>query len=707
MTITVTPAATGTQLVRASMPMPAGTLMPGQALIVAAGEVEARADVRILTTHPADGSARRALVTFPHAFADDSPVEFTIRALSPLGEMVAPSRPAEITIQDGVLRVEHESGMAITARVTAPRATTRARREVVESSRMFLWERYHIEDPEWPQVVEVRVDRLGTVALVAHLQRVEEGFGYCPDLGWRLGVSGGGDDLRVYHPTAELRGKQPEERTEETGQFTYEHLAWSEADKAPMQQASWRRAEVVIGPASLAPLTPTLQYPHDVRAAPEVWAELYGDRASTDLTEHPQLAELVDYHHRAIVRSVAHGKDWGNVTGYADSNRTGYTSGMNRLNHCPPIFEEGWRTGDRRLVEVGVAWCDNMYDQSLWWGPDATGGTRYNNIKAMGQEWPFDDASYMWRSNSAVHFCTKGYDTFLLAYEQTGDPRMREALEAQVAYASEHVFVNRGEARNVGDVRDFIRLYDYTGEQRYLDEALRMFRELREVLSEGDLFSQGGQPIEKDGPFIDDDQHGYGHPFAKPYIIGYALAGLPELAKHAPDEPKLREVIQAVADFLAESMDPLGGWRYPHPASSHMIASQGIEHAWQIVQADRFLGAQEHHLDAVEAVLRQRIHVWVRTGKCFSGLGGWEIATGKVESRAELYDLYERPADRDPTRDYSEGDVSNGGSSPEGLVYFPEVLAFYLEHRTAEELMREPAPDEPLGIILARLAESK
>jgi hypothetical protein len=435
----------------------------------------------------------------------------------------------------------------------------------------------------------------------------------------------------------------------------------------------------------------------------DAYDALYGTRSTLDLGRQSELAELLQYHHDAIVRSMARGADWGNVTQYSDGGDSGSVYGMNRLNHCPPIFEEGWRMGDRRLIETAVLWCDNMHDQSIWWGPGATGGTRYNNLLAMGQSAPFEDRSYMWRSNSSVNFCTKGYDAFLLAYEQTGDPRMLEALEAQVAYASEHVHANTGEARNIGDVRDFVRLYRYTGEQRYLDQALRLFRELREVLSEGDLFSQSGRPIEPYPPFIDDDQHGYQHPFAKPYIIGYALAGLPELAQYTPDEPKLRDVIQAVADFLAESMDPLGGWRYPHPRSSGMILSQGIEHAWQLVQADRFLGPQETHLDAIEAVLRQRIHGWLRTGKCLNGLGGWEMATGKVKGRQELYDLYEKPDDRDSERDYAEGDISVGGSSPEGLVYFPEVLAFYLEHRSVDRLKRPPQAGEPLGIVLGRL----
>ena len=43
----------------------------------------------------------------------------------------------------------------------------------------------------------------------------------------------------------------------------------------------------------------------------------------------------------------------------------------------------------------------------------------------------------------------------------------------------------------------------------------------------------------------------------------------------APDEPELKETVRAVADFLAATEDPAGGWRYPHPRSSAVIMSQG------------------------------------------------------------------------------------------------------------------------------------
>jgi hypothetical protein len=307
----------------------------------------------------------------------------------------------------------------------------------------------------------------------------------------------------------------------------------------------------------------------------------------------------------------------------------------------------------------------------------------------------------MWRSNDSVDFCTKGYSSFLLAYEQTGDPRHREALEAQVAYASRYVHADRGESRNIGDADDFVRLYRATGENRHRDQALRLFRELRTKLSAGDLFSQGGQPIEPNPPFIDDDDTGYRHPFAKPYIIGYALLGLPRLAPCAEGEPKLRDVVRAVADFMAESQDPAGGWRYPHPRSSVLVLDQAIEHAWQIVVADGLLGPQPKHLDAVERVLRQRYHGWKASGQIPSGVNAWELITGRVKNPAELHRLYKHPEDRDFARDYTEGRLGFGSSQPEGLVYFPGVLAYYLKHRPASRLLVPPRGDEPLGKLLA------
>jgi len=742
LSVTVTPAATGRQLVRMALPLPRGFLREGETLMASDGKREIPTAVRRLTWYPnAQGqarSARRALVTFPYIFARSQPVRFVFRP--------APSKPmparfaVSAKVEGEAVTIAYRNGPTLTARLIAParQSTAPPRVETVESNAYFLWQRVHLPDPQWPREIEIRADALGGVVLRARLQRDLPGNAYAPDLGWEVeaqttsyeGYSGthrfalgsapfthtfaegepcsllfSEGRYRLAFPTAPYQRRGRIEARLADGVLHCRYLRCTAEENVPMQQAAWRRADLVIAPTALAPLTPTLESPHTALCDWRLWDALYQTGPPLKLDKQPELAALLRYHHDAITHAAALGDDWGNVTGFNAGSASGGAFGMNRLNHCPAVFEEGYRSGDRRLIETGVLWCENFTDQTIWWGPNGTGGTRYNNLKAMGQT-PPDDAT-MWRSNSAVDFCTKGYDTFLYAYEETGDPHLLEALHAQADYALEHIHADRGEARNIGDARDFVRLYRYTGEKRFLDAALRLFRELRAKLSAGDLFDQGGKPIVADPPFIEEDAKGLSYPYAKPYIIGYALAGLPELAPYFPDEPKLRDVVRAVADFMAGSQDPVGGWRYPHPRSSYTILDQAMEHAWQLTQADRLLGPQEAHLDAIERVLRQRFHGWRKTGTIFSGLQGWEMATGKVKQQSEIYDLYKRPADRDFTRDYTEGKPGFGSASPEGLVYFPEVLAFYLQRRPASRLLTPPQADEPLGKVLARVPEKR
>jgi len=739
-TFTVIPATHGEQLVRTSLPLPRGLLREGQMFIVTAGRRKVLAAVRPLSWHPVTNgepkSVGRALVTYPFLFSTTAPVSFSLRPVA-AGKSAARALPVKAALQGETVILTWKNGDRVEVSLLAPTSTSieAPRLEVVEDNDAYCWQRWHFPDAQWPRIIELRCDALGGVVLVAHLQRNLPEDGRAPDFGWEAktrtaAVSGtssntpvtvkgvpfrhnfaGGENARFvlgtnglafYHPAAPLKRRGHVAISfADHGQLNYQYFRCTANEEVPMQPASWQRAEMVIAPSPLAQLLATLESPHEVVVAPARWQELYGVGCEPAVALPAELDQLVRYHRNAIVRSLAVGDDWGNVTGYADTTQHGGIFGMNRLNHCAAIFEEGWRSGDHRLLETGVLWCDNFYDQSIWWGERERGGTRYNNVTGMNQTPP--DKKYMWRSNSSVNFCTKGYDAFWLAWEQTGDPRMREALAAQVAYAAQHLFVDRGECRNIGDVRDFIRLYHYTGERRYLDEALRLFRELRNKLSTGDLFDQGGKPLDPDPPFIDEDQRGLTVGFAKPYIIGYALAGLPALSPSAPVEPKLLDVVRAVANFLAESQDPIGGWRYPHPRTSAIIMSQALEHAWQITQAARLLGPDDQLLDAIEATLRQRIQGWRRTGQVFSGLDGWEITTGKVKDRKELYDLYKKPGDRDPIRDYTEGRASFGSAPPEGIVYFTEVLEYYLQHRPAARLLAEPTPDSPLGQVLSRV----
>ncbi len=719
----VVPAAPGRQLVRVSLPMPPGVLTVASGLDVESGEQRAGADVRVLSVYPGTPSCvRRAMLTFLFDFPDAAERAFTLSraeraATTPPAIQTGPWRgtmgPWDLVVDAEGVKALRGTEVLWAARLQAPvRAwNSPPAAEVIEHGQHYVWIRLFVPDKIWPRIIEVRADALGSVAVKVHLQRMQDGDGVAPDLGWTIAsppltLDGKGEGrhafldgtsvvldggaLTLQFPDAALlkRGELllapgPEGKG---SQVTYWRCR--ESEKVPHQEAAWRTAAFVASPSGSAPLTALLEPSHRVSIGAATFEPLYKVGRPADVHGDALLTELSQFHRDAIAGSTLPGDDFGNVTGMPKSG----PFGMNRLNHAPAIFEEYARSGDARLREVALLWCANFFDLSVWWGTDREGefgGTRYNNVRASTKE-HLDDDTFMWRSNDAVHFCTKGYDSFFYAYEETGDPRMATALHWQVEYASRKVHTDQGECRNIGDVMDFVRLYEFTGRPTCLENALRLFRELRTKLSDGDLFSQGGQPLDPDPPFIDEDDRGYKHPFAKPYIIGYALQGLPALARYAPDEPKLREVIRAVADFLASAQDPVGGWRYPHPKSSRMIIDQGMEHAVQLCRAAEWLEqrgeAIDNLLDAVERALQARVNGFARSGTFLSGLNGWESSTGLIKDAASIYDLYKRPDDRDPRRDYAEGAVGQGGASPEGAVHFFEAFDFYLRHRPADRL---------------------
>ena len=728
---TVTPAAAGRQLVRGSIPFAAGTFPAQLGLAVRCGDQELVPDVRPLTFHPGrPASVRRAIVTFPFDFPDTASGEFTL-VLRP-GKHVDLPKPTtndafatrigsvELRLTDTAVEVKPDGEEPWRFELIAPARTWNITPtvEVIEQGEHHLWARMLIPDADWPRIIEVRADSLGTVAARLHLQHLAEGDERAPDTGWRItgprmdgmhvakdkravgedaiehAFSGGqeawieGEASWLRFPDAHLkkRGLLTAGTGGDVSEVTY--LRCRADEQVPHQHAVWRSATLVLGTSRSAPWTALLEPVHEIRIEPSEFDAIYHCGVGLDLSPWPRLEQVRQFHIDVMAAGTLLGDDFGNVTSLPKPG----VFGMNRLNHCPPIFHEHYRSGDRRLREVALHWCNNYHDLIIWWGterPTHFGATRYNNMARHHEEYR-DDKEFMWRSNSAVTFCTKGYDSFLYAYEETGDPRMATALRWQVAYARQHVHTKDGECRNIGDVLDFVRLYEFTREPDYLEQGLRLFRELRTRLSEGDLFSQGGGSIVKDPPFIDNDKDGYNHPFAKPYIIGYGLAGLPSLAGYYPDEPKLRDVIRAVADFQAGAQDPVGGWRYPHPRSSRMIISQGIEHAAQLARAAEFLESRGepigHLLDAIERVLQARILGWAKTGTFLSGLGGWETAAGILKDGKTMQDLYARPEDRDPSRDYAEGSIGVGGAPPDGVVYFTEVLDFYLAHRPAERL---------------------
>jgi dienelactone hydrolase len=711
--------APGLQLVRVSLPFSPRAWLDSEPLGIELPTGERiRPQVRVLTRHGGAGSfVRRALLTFPHEFDDTGKIRFQCVRMAELPPL--PESRLQVRAEgDSLLLVRGDEGVTIGTEGLA-RAGAGAHFEMVEEGPHFVWARLLLPDQDFPRVIELQADSLGGLTAAVHWQNMTEPLGFASPFGVRVALSDPGEplslehsfttgaepdwargDFRIRFPDAAVRGTGIARLHCADGRTSITHVATTAEEKLPQQRAAWRSARVRLERAST---TNALEY----SVSPDAWHTLYPEMVSTpDLNAWPALRQLTDYHRDAMAKGPLHGRDHGNIASMPASS----VFGMNRLNHCPAIFQEYYCSGNAKLRDAALAWCGNFYELSIWWDPvdtDGFGGTRYNNLAASDTSFTQDPA-YMWRSNSAVHFCTKGYDSFLYAYEETGDPRFATALRWQTDYAARMIHTSTGEARNIGDVRDFVRLYEMTGDRNHLEQGLRLFQELREKLSTGDLFSQSGAPIEADLPFIDDDAFGYAHPFPKPYIIGYALAGLPALAKYYPDEPKLRDVIRAVADFLARTVDPVGGWRYPDPSSSTVIIGQGMEHAAQICRAGAWLESRGENIDsllhAVEVVLQARVGGYLHGGGFLGGLSGWEASAGTLQPGQTLHDLYKKPDDRDKRRDYAEGTVSlGGGNSPDGTVYFAEVLSFYLSHRPAERLYNQ-TPE--LRQILARTPAS-
>ncbi len=733
-TISTDDAATTDRFVRLSVACPKGFWRKGQSLLARVGDRSLLTQVRELTYHPDSAQepglppqqdwVRRGLVTVLVPNADlKEEIILTLASESShpaLPCTVSPEGVAHVLMGQSSARLTH-SPMAIdiahhgqsfrlVPQVPDPSAEW-LETQIVEAGPCLVWLRASFKSEGVNYVLDVRIDSLGGIAASIQLQSKAPSDRYAPIFGWtvtgQVPFAASSSDVEFTTGDGEWRIQLPthsgyrrgQARVQTDGAFEYLRVGPADHD-VPWQPWSWRTAEITLAPSKHGRWNRLLEHICSYRQVDPPVASAYQGQtamgnvdaiAPTGQAIPGFLSALHQYTQQAIQRSAAIGDDMGNVTSFSDGRDHGGVFGMNRLNHCPAIFQWSRIHSVTSLRETALLWCVNMHDLSIWWGHDQHhGGTRYNNSIAAGKTEHRDDDQFMWRTNDASTFCTKGFDAFYLAYEETGDPRFLHSLNSQIKYARQHIHANTGEARNIGDVKDFMALFRLTGERMYVDEARRLFDQLRSVLTSELLFSQNCKPIEAQPIFIDDDTLGLQHPFAKPYIIGYALNGLPELLREYPDEPQLAECIRAIGDFLASAADPLGGWRYPHPRSSHLILDQSMEHAAQLSRAASVLIDHGEDvsiwIDAIERSLQARFQVFDRTGKILHGLSGWEKSKPEYLAGRSIYDLYKRPEDRAFDRDYREGNIALGGSSPEGLVYFDEVLRFYLSQRDASRL---------------------
>ena len=296
----------------------------------------------------------------------------------------------------------------------------------------------------------------------------------------------------------------------------------------------------------------------------------------------------------------------------------------------------------------------------------------------------------MVRYDLAQSFTTKGFHSFWLAYEETGDPRFKEAAEAQARWSAENIHCHTGEMRNVGVITDFVKLYEYTGEEPYLEQAARLWEEFQSQQGDDLLFTQNGKPAVGDHLYIPDDAYGYKNPFVKPYIVQYATNSLPYLLRQRPDDGRLRDTIIALNDWMARVQTPGGGWGYPAATTAGLSWNIEYDHGMMLAHQ---VEPKREYLDAVERDVRPRVQLLGLHGEVPAGLNPWESLVGiNAAKRAEIYHL---GSDRDRHKDFTDGQV-RFGQSPDSTVYFQVVLREYLKYRTEQSLLES---DEILNEI--------
>jgi hypothetical protein len=245
--------------------------------------------------------------------------------------------------------------------------------------------------------------------------------------------------------------------------------------------------------------------------------------------------------------------------------------------------------------------------------------------------------------------------------------------------------------RCIGQVTDFVKLYEYTADQSYLDQAVRLWTEFQACQNPDLLFNEAGVPSTGNDLYVPDDQFGYKHPYVKSYIVQYATNALPYLRVHRPDDKRLRDTILACNDWMAKVQTAGGGWSYPGPATAgfqwNVEYCHGLMLGYEVEPKPAYLDGVARDLRALTALFQEHHAIP-------GGVTPWEYLAGKTA--ADLGQMYRLGVDRDRSRDFTDGRIEFG-VGPDHAVYFQVLLRDYLRYRPEETLFTR---DEVLDRIL-------
>ena len=736
-------------VVRVSLPVPPGVVRePVPQSVVVAGQgrpVQARA-----VTHWPDASVRRVLLRLPVDMAAASHVKgvYPGAAITPAPvsafKRKAP-RNGRFRAQLYDLRLMDDrvslvaQGTESTLAEIAPYgpALTDAQEptwSVLEEGPSFLWLRCRREAVDCAREVDIRLDSTGDVRVTHRLQSRLRKNEWTPDFGVTAVMPGarsaatgalptgflGRDAQRAFTETTDLstgcvlaNGVQvaiaaPLALRQRRGTLALEELpagtggggmrvrvsrlepVTEENERLMIQDGQWRVTELRLSPCSPVELAQRLDCPVRACADWQAYDAVY-HTGQPLRTTRPALREMVETAILYLWRLSIDGDDWGNMTFYDPRADKAQIRSFVRFNHCMYVWHDAFRTGDPRLLRIARDWAENYRNLSVYWGHESKyyGGSRrgqaYREKKGLGQ----GPGTYMVRFDYALGFVTKGFHNFWLAYEETGDPRFRDAAEAQVAWAMEHVFCNRGEMRNVGAVADFAKLYEYTGRADYLDHAVRLWQEFQSKQMPDLMFTQSGREATGNDLYIPDDAFGYQHPFYKPYITQYATNALPYLLTFRPEDTRLRDTILACNRWMAGVQSAGGGWGYPGPSTAGLSFSPEYCHGMMLAND---LEPAGELLDATARTLRSMAQLYAHHRVIPSGLNPWEHTQGQ----SQLLQTYRLATDRDRSKDFTHGQV-RFGTSPDFAAYTTVLLRDYLRHRDEASLF---TPDPIVDAML-------
>ncbi len=714
---------------RIALPVPAGLLagLPAEA-ILEGKRVPVQA--RVVTRHP-DGSVRRVMLSLPVRL----PPHGTQEGVYLAGKPAVPADrriPAAIPTQRwkvvaGKDRIELHGANDILLATIEPEGPepgpVQATVQVLDSGPQFVWLRYDRAGDPWGRQWDVEVFRSGELRFTHRIQAKRDGDHWTPDFGWKMTARG----ARAAHlPKGAVRmlGRNPNSRFADKenadlvaeiafadgtpacvanplalrqNRGTFEAAQTSDAvilrstrtepvkdietQGLMIQEGAWRFSELLVAPLGKAEFVARLDAPLYSHADWRAYDAVY--RSGVPLSvKHPTLRDCVEKMVFALQDMQMKGDDLGSMPWRWSPRQSAsdYTSAV-RLNHSLYIWEDWFRGGDPRMRAVAHDWCRNYFDLGMYWGPDP----KYYGACRRGNAWRnkkrHGPGTFNPRFDNTPIYVHKGWSNFWLMYEETGDPRYRHAAEAAAEWSMRNQHAGLSYTRTIGVVADAVKMYEYTGDRKHLDNAVRLWKTFQPTQGPDLLFTESGKPAVGNELYIGSDAAGYKTPFVKPYIVQYATNALPYLLRHTPADQRLRATILALNDWMARSQQPGGGWGYPHSATAGL--SWNLEYVHGLLLAHE-VASKPEYLDAVARNLRPIVQLGALHGWPASGINPWEGAA-KIDAQ-QRQQRYRLAKDRDALRDYDEGQI-RFGQSPDNAVHFQVVLRDYLGHRDEASLL--------------------